>query len=63
VKFRVGVPRNHPLTLRVLVDDWIPTDHLARVIDRVVEAMDLSVVEAKFHDQGPGRRPIRPNSC
>jgi transposase len=54
MKFRVGVPRNHPLALPVLVDDWIPADHLVRVIDRVVDALDLSEVDAKFHDQGPG---------
>jgi len=54
MKFRVGVPRNQPLALPVLVDDWIPADHLARVVDRVVEALDLSEVEATFHDHGPG---------
>lgn len=60
MKFRVGVPRNHPLALPVLVDDWIPADHLARVVDRVVDALDLSEVEAKFHDHGPGAPAYSP---
>jgi len=54
VKFRVGVPLDQPLALPALVDDWIGPDHLARVVDQVVDAWDLSDVEAAFHDQGPG---------
>ncbi len=60
MKFRTGVPRNEPLTLPAVVDDWIGPDHLVRVIERVVDALDLSQVEAKFHDQGAGAPAYAP---
>ncbi len=33
MKFRIGVLRNLPLALPVLVDDWTAPDHLARVVE------------------------------
>ena len=60
MKFRVGVPRNQPLALPALVDDWIGPNHLVRVIDQVVDALDLSEVEAKYHDAGAGAPAYAP---
>jgi len=47
-------PRTPPLALPVLVDDWIPIEDLARVVNRGAEALDLSEVEAQVHDHGCG---------
>ncbi len=52
--------RNQPLALPVRVDVWIPADHLARVVDRLVDALDLSEVEATFHDHGLGAPAYSP---
>ena len=60
MKFRMGVRRDQPLTLPARVDDWIGPDHLVRVIDRVVDALDLSEVEAKYHDHGAGAPAYAP---
>ncbi len=56
MQFRVGVSRNQSLALPVLGDDWSPSDHLAQVVD----ALDLSEVEARFHDHGPGAPAYSP---
>ena len=54
MRFREGVPRGEPLVLRTPVDDLIDPDHMVRIIDRVVDTLDLSSVEATFHTAGAG---------
>ena len=54
MRFRAGVRRDVALILPVCVDDWIGPDHVVRIIDPVVEALDLADVEATFHATGPG---------
>jgi len=34
------------------IEDFVPEGHLARVIDEVVEALDTSVIEAKYSEMG-----------
>ena len=54
MQFREGVPRGEPLVLRTPVDDLIGPDHMVRIIDRVVDDLDLLPVEATFHTAGAG---------
>jgi transposase len=60
MKFRVGIPLDQPLALPARVDDWIPPHHLVRIIDQVVDVLDLSAAEHAFHDQGAGAPAYAP---
>ena len=60
MKFRVGIPVDQPLLLPARVDDGIAPHHLVRVIDQVVDALDLSDAERVFHDQGAGAPAYAP---
>ena len=54
MQFRKGVPQGEPLVLRTSVDELIGPDHMVRIIDQVVDTLDLSPVEATFHTTGVG---------
>lgn len=45
---------NQLLLLPVSLHDWLPEGHLARFVAEVVEALDLSLIYAKY-EQGDGR--------
>lgn len=40
------------LLLPNYVEDWIPEDHLARVVDMVVDQLDLSALKAVYDEEG-----------
>lgn len=37
-----GIDRQAPASLPALLDDWIETDHIVRVIDNWVDKLDLA---------------------
>jgi len=40
--------------------DWLPEDHLAFFISDAIDALDLSVFEARYGDEGPGNQAFDP---
>jgi len=55
--FREG-KRNEPFLLPHSIDDFVPDDHLARMIDEVVERLDVRKIERNFSPIG--RRAYAP---
>ena len=55
-----AVNRDQPMLLPPDLQDWLPVDHLARLVVAVVEQLDLTVIEARFARGGVGREAFSP---
>ena len=55
-----AVDRDQPMLLPPDLQDWLPEDHLARLVVAVVEQLDLTVIEARFARGGVGREAFSP---
>ena len=62
-----GMPRefrryepDQTLLLPPSLRDWLPEDHLAFFISDAIDALDLSVFEARYGDEGPGNQAFDP---
>jgi transposase len=55
-----AVDRDQPMLLPPDLWDWLPEDHLARLVLEVVEQLDLTAIEASFARGGVGREAFDP---
>lgn len=55
-----AVDRDQPMLLPPDLRDWLPEDHLARLVVEVVEQLDLSAIEASFARGWVGREAFDP---
>ena len=55
-----AVDRDQPMLLPPDLRDWLPEDHLARLVLEVVEQLDLTAIEASFARGGVGREAFDP---
>lgn len=58
-----SVERDQPMLLPPDLQDWLPPDHLARLVLEVVEQLDLSAIEARYQLGGVGREAFHPRLC
>jgi transposase len=54
------VEREQPMLLPPDLQDWLPADHLARLVLEVVDQLDLSAIESRFQLGGVGREAFHP---
>ena len=50
-KFKV-YRKKQPLLLPPSLEDYVPSSHLARVVDEAVEALDTQEIEDKYSEMG-----------
>ena len=62
MQFRGRVSSDHVFLLPPRVDEWLPAEHLARVIDQAIDVLDLSAVEATVHQTGAGAPAYHPKT-
>ena len=61
VGYKVGVDKQQLSLLPICLDDYIPADHICRVISAFTENLNMSVLGYKYAEwKGKGCRPYDP---
>ena len=48
INFKQGIHRHQAFLVMKRPEDYLPNDHLARVVDQIIDEVDTSEFEAKY---------------
>ena len=52
IQFKKGIPRSQAFLFMKRPEDYLPSAHLARVVDQIIDEVDVSNIEEKFSTKG-----------
>ena len=52
INFKQGIPRNQSFLAMKRPEDYLPDNHLARIVDQIIDEVDTSKFESKYSFKG-----------